>query len=87
VLYVQSGQFGQPQLQNTYPISSKEVTLNAISLSMRAGEHYFFTYAYRNGEGDSSQSDAMEIALADYPSAPAPVTKLDSGSNLTSIMV
>ena len=54
---------------------------------MRAGEHYFFTYAYRNGEGDSSQSDAMEIALADYPFAPAPVTKLDSGSNLTSIMV
>jgi hypothetical protein len=52
---------------------------------MTAGEHYFFTYTMRNGEGDSPQSDVTEIALADYPEAPNVVTKVDEESSLTSI--
>lgn len=77
VLYVQEGQFGLPVLQDTYPISKNEIQLIAADLSMTVGEHYFFTYTYRNGEGDSPHSDATEIALADYPTAPDPVTKSD----------
>jgi hypothetical protein len=41
----------------------------------------------RNGEGDSPPSNVTEVALADYPLAPASPIKDDSLSTLTSIFI
>jgi hypothetical protein len=41
----------------------------------------------RNVEGDSPDSDILEIALADYPIAPQPPTKIDTSSSISSIFV
>jgi len=52
---------------------------------MVPGTHYFFQFAYRNGQGDSQLSDSTEIAFGDYPAAPLPPIKIDESSTLTSI--
>jgi hypothetical protein len=62
--------------------------LTAADDGLVPGTHYFFSYKYRNGEGDSPLSDSVEIAFADYPDKPLnPPFKIDSESNLTSIML
>jgi hypothetical protein len=87
VLYMQTGFESQPQLLREYPISEREITLEAVSEALEAGTHYFFHYTYRNGEGDSGPSHSTEVALADYPVAVAPALKNDLKSSLTSISV
>lgn len=68
-------------------MSQNQVVVSADTNGMTAGIHYFFTYKFRNSEGDSPQSDSLEVALADYPQKPAVPLKDDTKSSLTSIYV
>ena len=86
-LYMQTDFTGTPTLLETYTVDNNNITLVAADEGLTAGQHYFFYYELVNSQGNSPASDIIEIALADYPTAPTTLTKDDLMSSENSIFI